>query len=156
MAARLSLDERVFIESSLGAGRPVEHRSFANIPAGHAELAQWALHCNAELVAIEGSGNFGRPAAAALSDAGAAVVEMPPHQMTAAARHRRHTGAKTDSGDAMAIAPVGLREPCLRPPRPGSGAEELRCLVRYRRELLAGRTRQANRLYADLEQLRPG
>jgi transposase len=34
--------------------------------------------------------------------------------------------------------------------------EALRSLVDYRRELLAERTRLANRLHADLEQLRPG
>ena len=40
--------------------------------------------------------------------------------------------------------------------RPHGAIEDLRCLVRYRRELVAERTRQINRLHADLEQLRPG
>ncbi len=76
--------------------------------------------------------------------------------MTAAARRRQRTGSKTDPGDALAIARVGLREHCLPPPRPDGAIEELRRLVRYRRELVADRTRQINQLHADLEQLRPG
>ncbi|WP_420626138.1 IS110 family transposase [Candidatus Poriferisodalis sp.] len=104
---------------------------------------------------MEGSGLYGRPAAGVLADAGMTVVEVPPH-MTAAARRRQRTGSKTDPGDALAIARVRLREPALPPPRPHGAIEELRCLVRYRRELVADRTRQVNRLHADLEQLRPG
>ena len=136
-------------------GRALEHLCFANTPQGHAELAGWVQHHEAALVAMEGSGNYGRPAAAHLSGAGAAVVEVPPH-MTAAARRRQRTGSGTDPGDALAIARVGLAERGLGPPRPDGAIEDLRCLVRYRREPLADRTPQINRLHADLEQLRPG
>ena len=138
-----------------GAGRVLEHRSFANTPDGHAELACWVQAHRAGLVAMEGSGLYGRPAAGVLAEAGMTVVEVPPH-MTAAARRRQRSGSKTDPGDALAIARVGLREPALPPPRPHGAIEELRCVVRYRREPLADRTRQVNRLHADLEQLRPG
>ena len=137
------------------AGRALEHRSFANTPAGHAELACWVTRHEAMLVAMEGSGLYGRPAAGVLADADFAVVEVPPH-MTAAARRRQRTGSKTDPGDALAIARVSLREPALPPPRPHGAIEEMRCVVRYRRELIADRTRQINRLHADLEQRRPG
>ena len=136
-------------------GRAVAHRSFENTPQGHAELAGWVHELEAALVAMEGSGNYGRPAAVALASAGVAVVEVPLN-MTAAARRRQRTGTKTDPADALAIARVGLAEPALRPPRPGGHIEELRCLVRYRCELTAERTRQINRLHADLSQLRPG
>ena len=137
------------------AGRALDHRSFENNPAGHAELACWVGGHEAAAVAMEGSGLYGRPAAGVLADADVAVVEVPPH-MTAAARRCQRTGSKTDPGDALAIARVGLREPALPPPRPHGAVEELRCVVRYRRELVADRTRQINRLHADLEQLRPG
>ena len=136
-------------------GRAVAHRSFDNTPQGHAELAGWVHELEAALVAMEGSGNYGRPAAVALASAGIAVVEVPPN-MTAAGRRRQRTGTKTDPADALAIARVGLAEPTLPPPRPGGHIEELRCLVRYRCELSAERTRQINRLHADLSQLRPG
>ena len=136
-------------------GRVVEHRSFPNTPDGHAGLACWVQAHRAALVAMEGSGLYGRPAAGMLAEAGIAVVEVRPH-MIAAARRRQRSGSKTDLGDALAIARVGLREPALPPPRPHGAIEELRCVVRYRRELVADRTRQVNRLHADLEQLRPG
>ncbi|WP_428116407.1 IS110 family transposase [Candidatus Poriferisodalis sp.] len=93
-------------------GRPLEHRSFANTPKGHAELAGWVQHHSATLVAIEGSGNYGRPAATALSDVGAPVVEVPP-QMTAVTRRRQRTGAKTDPGDAPGDRPS--RSSCALP-----------------------------------------
>ena len=136
-------------------GRAVEHRSFANTLAGHAELARWVAGHDTALVAVEGSGNYGRPAVRVLVDAGAVVAEVPPN-MTAAGRRRQRTAAKTDPADALAIARVGLREPALPPPRPDGAVEELRSLVRYRCELTAQRTQQVNRLHADLSQLRPG
>lgn len=136
-------------------GRALEHRSFANTPAGHAELAGWVAAHDAELVAVEGSGNYGRPAVRVLVGAGAEVCEVPPN-MTAAARRGQRTAAKTDPDDALAIARVGLRESALPPPRPDGAVEELRCLVRYRCELVAQRTQLINRLHADLSQLRPG
>ncbi|WP_419923404.1 IS110 family transposase [Candidatus Poriferisodalis sp.] len=98
-------------------GRAVAHRSFENTPQGHAELAGWVHELEAALVAMEGSGNYGRPAAVALAGAGVAVVEVPPN-MTAAARRRQRTGTKTDPADALAIARVGLAEPALRPRGP--------------------------------------
>lgn len=136
-------------------GRALEHRSFANTPAGHAELAGWVAAHDAELVAVEGSGNYGRPAVRVLVGGGAEVREVPPN-MTAAGRRRQRTGAKTDPADAVAIARVGLREAALPPPRPYGAVEELRSLVRCRRELVAQRTQLINRLHADLSQLRPG
>ena len=136
-------------------GRALEHRTFANTPAGHAELACWVDSHGAALVAVEGSGNYGRPAVRVLIDAGAQVAEVPPN-MTAAGRRRQRTAAKTDPADALAIASVGLREPALPPPRPDGAIEELRSLVRYRCELTAQRTQAINRLHADLSQLRPG
>ena len=137
------------------AGRPAEHRSFANTPEGHAELVNWAQARHAARIAIEGSGNYGRPAAVMLADAGWDVVEVPP-QMTAAARRSQRTRSKTDPGDALAIARIGQRDVDLPPLRPHGDTEELRCVVHYRREPLADRTRQINRLHSDLEQLRPG
>ncbi|WP_419944395.1 IS110 family transposase [Candidatus Poriferisodalis sp.] len=138
-----------------GLGRSLEHRSFANTPAGHAELAGWVAACDADLVAVEGSGNYGRPAVRVLVGAGAEVREVPPN-MTAAGRRRQRTRTKTDPADAVAIARVGLREAALPPPRPDGAVEDLRSLVRYRCELVAQRTRLINRLHADLSQLRPG
>ena len=81
------------------AGRVLEHRSLANTPDGHAKLACWVQAHQAVLVAMAGSGLYGRPAAGVLAEAGMSVVEVPPH-MTAAARRRQlnkaiHTAALT-------------------------------------------------------------
>ena len=65
--------------------RPVEYRSVQNTPRGHSEVVSWVRSCGAGRVAVEGSGNYGRPLAQALAGAGFNVVEMPP-QMTAHAR----------------------------------------------------------------------
>ena len=65
--------------------RPVEYRSVQNTPRGHSEVVSWVRSCGAGRVAVEGSGNYGRPLAQALAGAGFNVVEVPP-QMTAHAR----------------------------------------------------------------------
>ena len=80
----------------------IEQRSIANTEAGHAELVGWARAVDAQRVGIEGAGNYGRPAAEALIDAGAAVLEVPP-QMTAAARRGRRTYTKTDGGVSWSV-----------------------------------------------------
>ena len=137
------------------ACRPLEHRSISNTPAGHGELASWAQGARVERVAIEGSGNYGRPAAVALLAAGVEVVEVPP-QMTAQARRHQRTGTKTDRVDALLIARIGARDDDLPPARGDGPLDELRCLVGYRRELVQSRTGHVNRLHGDLEKIRCG
>ena len=90
----------------------MEHRDVPNSAHGHAELVAWAQTAGVERVGIEGSGNYGRPAAQTLIAAGTTVVEVPP-QMTAAARRGRRCGAKTDHIDALAIARIAARVPRL-------------------------------------------
>ena len=135
-----------------GVGRPVQHRSVANTVAGHGELVDWAHGVGVTRVAVEGSGGYGRPAALALMAAGVAVVDVPP-QMTAAARRRQRTGAKSDEVDALLVARIGARDADLAPPRPPGRLEELRCVVVYRREQVKARTAEVNRLHADLGQI---
>ena len=83
------------------------------------------------------------------------MVEVPP-QLTAQARRRGRSKAKTDPIDALLIARITLRDANLPTVRGDGPLEALRSLVDYRRELLAERTRLSNRLHADLEQWRPG
>ena len=136
-------------------GAQVEHRSIPNCASGHAELVAWAQAAEVELVGIEGSGNYGRPAGEALVSAGVAVVEVPP-QMTAAARRGRRTRTKTDRVDALEIARIAARDLDLPEPRWAAGNDDLRCLVRYRRELVKARTTALNRLHSGLEKIRCG
>ena len=137
------------------AGEAVEHRSIPNTSAGHAELVAWARTAGVERVGIEGSGNYGRPAAEALIQAGVPVAEVPP-QMTAAARRGRRTGAKTDQVDALEIARIAARDDDLPAPRFSGAPDNLACLVDYRRELVKDRTAAINRLHSALEKIRCG
>ena len=136
-------------------GRPVSHASFPNDPAGYADLVPWALAYRPDRIGVEGAGGLGRQATLALQRSGLTVVEVPP-QLTAQARRRGRSQAKTDPIDALLIARITLRDANLPTVRGDGPLEALRSLVDYRRELLGERTRLANRLHADLEQLRPG
>lgn len=136
-------------------GRLVQSRSFTNTPKGHRGLVCWTERSNTDRVAIEGSGNYGRPVALALLEAGIETVEVPP-QLVARARRGQRTGTKTDQVDALLIARIGARDHDLPTPRPHGITEDLRCLVFYRRELVKTRTQGISRLHSDLEQLHSG
>jgi len=136
------------------SGRPLEERIFSNTPRGHTQAAAWVQDTAARRVAIEGSGNYGRSLALALT-AIVDVVDVPP-QMTARARKTQRTHTKSDSTDALLIARVGARDNDLPPPRLNGPIEDLRCLVHYRRELVQARTRDISRLHADLQQIACG
>jgi len=138
-----------------GQGRELDRIELENSSVGHHRLVGWLGRFELERVGIEGSGSYGRAAALALRDAGLQVAEVPP-QLTAQARRRQRSPAKTDGIDALLIARIALRDHELPSIRPDGDIEDLRVLVRYRRELRAERNRIANRLHADLGQLHPG
>jgi transposase len=71
-------------------------------------------------------------------------------------RQRLRGRGKSDPRDALAIARVAAREEQLPPARPDSPARDLKLLCDYRVQLIAERTRTANRLHVDLVSLRPG
>jgi transposase len=136
-------------------GRELGRLEAENAPQGHQRMLVWLGVLGASRVGIEGSGSSGRAAALRLKQAGLAVVEVPP-QLTAQARRRQRTPAKSDPIDALLIARITLRDEDLPQIRPDGALEDLRVLVHHRRELRSERNRMANRLHADLEQLRPG
>jgi len=106
-------------------------------------------------VGIEGSGGFGAPLAHVLRAAGEEVVEVPA-RLTARQRRRLRGPGKSDPGDALAIARVVACEADLPPAGRSGLASDLKVLCSYRTQLLGERTRQANRLHADLTVLAPG
>lgn len=107
-------------------------------------------------VGIEGSGNYGWPAAIHLIDCGLAVVEVPP-LLTSRERLSRPGQGKTDPIDAIAVARITARGQFLPPVRPMTGdPADLRVLAEYRDQLVHERTILANRVHVDLLWLRPG
>jgi hypothetical protein len=90
-------------------GRPVAQASFPNDPAGYADLVAWALAHRPDRIGVEGAGSLGRQATLALQHRGLTVVEVPP-QLTAQARRRGRSQAKTDPIDALLIARITLRD----------------------------------------------
>lgn len=136
-------------------GRELSRVDAENSPSGHHRLVGWLAKFGPERVGIEGSGSNGRVVALCLQQAGYEVVEVPP-QLTSQARRRQRTQAKSGAIDALLIARITLRDPDLPTIRPAGELEDLRVLVRHRRELRAERNQMANRLHADLEQLHPG
>lgn len=136
-------------------GRQVDITEIPNDPEGFHRLVGWLGRHQPQRVGIEGSGGHGRPAALSLLGAGFVVVEVPAH-LTADTRRQQRSAGKTDPIDGLVIARVALREDNLPPVRPNGPTEDLRVMVRYRRELISERNRLANRIHSDLEQLHPG
>ncbi len=136
-------------------GQVLEHRSFANTAVGHVRALGWVRGVGAGRVAVEGSGSYGRRFALVLAEAEVEVVDVPP-QMTARARRTQRSRYKSDPTDALLIARVGAREHDLGSPRPSGKTEDLTAVVSYRSEQVSSRTKEANRLHADLTLLHPG
>jgi transposase len=119
-------------------------RSFANDPAGHADLLAWAGVCCPAAGTLgfcrESTGAYGQALAYALTEAGQHVSIVNPARIKYAGLMRGQ-GNKTDKADAKLIAEYAQRE---RPPAwnpPPAETRELQALVRRRDDLrqLAGR-----------------
>src|SRR5215217_6833184 len=127
------------------AGRVVRQLELPNQASGYVRLLAVLTSHNVVRVGIEGSGNFGWPAAIYLLERDLNVVEVPP-LMTSRERLSRPGQGKTDPVDAVAIARITAREPSLPPVRPMTGeAADLRVLTEYRDQLVNERTATANR-----------
>jgi transposase len=129
------------------AGRVVSQLELPNQDSGYARLLALLTSHNVVRVGIEGSGNFGWPAAIYLLKRDVSVVEVPP-LMTSRERLSRPGQGKTDPVDAIAIARITAREDALPPVRPMTGhAADLRVLSEYRDQLVNERTATANRVH---------
>src|SRR5215207_2993380 len=138
------------------AGRVLRQLELPNQDSGYARLLALLSSHNVARVGVEGSGNFGWPAAIYLLERDLNVVEVPP-LMTSRERLSRPGQGKTDPVDAVAIARITAREDALPPVRPMTGhAADLRVLTEYRDQLVNERTATANRVHTDLLWLRPG
>jgi transposase len=138
------------------AGRVVHQSQQLNQDGGYQRLFGLLTRHGVSRVGVEGSGNYGWPAAIYLLEHGLTVVEVPP-LLTSRERLARPGQGKTDPVDAIAIARIAAREASLPPVRPMIGAAaDLRLLTEYRDQLVTERTALANRVHLDLVWLRPG
>jgi transposase len=122
-----------------------EHFVVANDEAGIASLLQRLREADPELVVLEASGRYERPAAAAIAAAGITASVVNPRQ---ARDFAKATGrlAKTDKIDAEILArfaaAVGPRPSVL----PDEEAQILQAILARRRQLLEMLTAENNRL----------
>lgn len=120
-------------------------RSFANDEAGHAALAALLVEQQPVLVLLEATGGLQIPVVAALGAAGLPVVTVNPRQVRDFARASGQL-AKTDRLDAAVLAHFAE---VFRPepqPLPEPAAQELKELLARRRDLMADRTAEKQRL----------
>jgi transposase len=138
-------------------GRKLAHREFGNEPRAHRALHAWVVKLapGERRFGIESTGWVGRGIACFLLGGGETVVDVR-GTLSNRQRQRLRGRGKSDPRDALAIARVTAREEKLPPARPDSPARDLKLLCDYRLQLIAERTRTANRLHVDLVSLRPG
>lgn len=131
-------------------GKP-RYRSFANTPAGHADLLAWAdegyLDGTVLGFCMESTGAYGEALANALTQAGKYVSIVNPARIKYAGLMRGQ-GNKTDKADAKLIAEYAQQQwpPAWQPPTPQ--ARELQALVRRRDDLRQLAAREKGRLAA--------
>ena len=122
-----------------GAAPTSATRRFEALPAGLRELVDWLRGHGVSAAAMEGTGVYWEAPFDALTDAG---IEA---QLLHAQQVKQLRGRKTDIEDSRWLARVcqfGLGQPSFVPSREW---RELRVLSRYRRTLVAERSRVRNR-----------
>jgi transposase len=137
------------------AGRELGQRTVVATTAGHLEALAWAEQWPERCWALEDCAHLTRRLSTDLLVAGEAVVRVPPKMMAGVRRSARERG-KSDPIDARAVAQAALREADLPSAQLDGPARELRLLVDHREDLVAERTRIANRLRWHLHELEPG
>ena len=122
-----------------------ETRRAANDPDGIAALVAWVAERAPVLVVLEATGGFELPLVAALAEVRVNVAVVNPRQARDFAK-ATGTRAKTDALDAAVLAHFAE---VIRPeprPMPDAQTRELAELLGRRRQLLAIRTAEGNRL----------
>jgi transposase len=125
-------------------GRHVETRTFATMTADLLALRDWLQAVGVTHVAMESTGVYWRPIYFVLEDEfRLLLINM---------QHLKHVpGRKTDVKDSEWLAQLlewGLLRSSLVPPPP---IRELRDLTRYRKQQIAERTQEINRLHRMLQ-----
>lgn len=116
-----------------------------NSPDGHAQLIAAIEKQEVRLIVLEASGGYERAVVAELAAGELPVVVINPRQVRDFARATGRL-AKTDAIDAAVLAQFGLAiDPALRP-LPDEITRQLREKLARRRQLVAMRTAEGNRL----------
>jgi len=124
-----------------------EERHLSNDAAGITELVRWLQTVHPSLIVLEATGGYELPLVADLGIASLPVAVVNPRQVRDFARASGRL-AKTDRLDAQVLAHFGH---AMRPtprPLPDEEAQALAALVERRRQLVAMRTAEGNRLGA--------
>ena len=131
-------------EAGRGVGRAVV-KEFSALPDGLRAMTDWLRAHGVTAAAMEGTGVYWKAPFEALEDAG----------IRAELFHAQHVkqirGKKTDVNDSLWLARIcqfGLAQPSFVPPR---RFRHLRQLTRYRRKLVAERSRHRNRVHKTLD-----
>ena len=137
-------------------GKPIEAKEFRNEPKGHEGFLKWARSRGDVMrIGVECSETWGAALTRYLLAAELDVREVPTRLAHREAR-RRTAQAKSDPGDALAIARVVAREQDLPSPRRSEVSEELKLLSDYRDQLRRARNQFTNRIHKDLAIMKPG
>ena len=120
-------------------------REFSALPDGLRAMTDWLRGHSVTAAAMEGTGVYWKAPFEALEDAGI-------HADLLNAQHvKQIRGKKTDTNDSLWLARIcqfGLALPSYVPPRL---FRQLRQLTRYRRKLVAERSRARNRVHKTLD-----
>ena len=122
-------------------------RRGSNDAEGIAELVTWLRTLGPQVIVVEATGGYEAPLVAAVGLAGLPIAVVNPRQVRDFARATGQR-AKTDQLDAQVLAHFAE---ALRPvprPLPDAQAQELAALVARRRQIVARRTAEQNRLGA--------
>jgi transposase len=117
----------------------------SNDATGHATVVASLTPLAPTRIVLEASGGYETAVTVALADAGLPVVVVNPRQVRAFAKSIGQL-AKTDTLDAALLARYGATvQPPIRP-RPDAATRDLQALVGRRRDLVAMRTAEQQRL----------
>jgi transposase len=124
-----------------------EERHLANDAAGIAEIVGWLRALNPDVIVVEATGGYEAPLVAELGSASLPVAVVNPRQVRDFARATGRL-AKTDRLDAQTLAHFGQAVRPTPRPLPDEAAQALAVLVERRRQVVAMRTAEENRLGA--------
>ncbi len=124
-----------------------EERHLANDAAGIAEAVAWLQTVGARVIVVEATGGYEAALVAELGVAALPVAVVNPRQVRDFARATGRL-AKTDRLDAQVLAHFGEAVRPTPRPLPDEEAQALAALVERRRQVVAMRTAEANRLGA--------